>query len=392
MRVFRVTAAVIATAALAAACTETGGEGTSTEGGQEPVTQEVSGTVDVALIIPETGPLAATVGDALKTGTEVVTEMWNEEHPDRKINLTTCNDEGNPERAISCVNRLSSSADLMLGPMFGATYTAAEPMLGIQQIAVTHTPHALPPADKNIFQVAVPTAEAMSAAIEYMKENGFDKFGLLTSTDTTGLSAREAGLEAAEEAGIGVVDQQFDPAAQNLTPQASRLAGGDVDAVFIWSSGSQVVTALRGLHSANLGVPVFLNYSSMSYKLMELSKDVLPKELLFTGSPAFEASVIDDRDRRERLEEFTRRYTELAGVPPDWMGYTYGDVFLVGMNAALHGQDLASMKRYLEEGPPIEGFHAVWDYSSSDHIGVGSGGDSPVLIQRWTGEGWASAE
>lgn len=356
--------------------------------------EEVSGDFKVVLVAPETGPLAATVGKALQSGTKAITELWNEEHPDRQVSVTTCNDEGNPERAISCVNRFSGEADVMIGPLFGALYKAAEELLGQQQIALTFTPHALPDPETNIFQAATPAELAMDHTLDYMKAQGWKKFGLLTSSDTTGNTAREAGLAAAKNAGIEVVDQQFDPTVPDLTAQASTLADADVDAVFVWSSGAQVVTALRGIAATGLEVPVFLNYSSMSYQLLDLAKDVLPEELLFTGSRAFEPELIEDADRRSLVEQFTKRYTEAAGTPPDWIGYATADMFQVGMTAALYAEDMEGMRRYLEEGPPINGFHAVWDYSSSDHVGVGAEdpSHSAIVIQRWNGETWESAD
>jgi branched-chain amino acid transport system substrate-binding protein len=393
--------AAAATVLLLAGCTEDDGsdatepstsEGAGSTGAAEEFA-EVTGDVNLVLVAPETGPLAATVGAALQAGTTAITELWNEQHPDRQVTVTVCNDEGNPERAIGCVNRYSGDADAMIGPLFGAQYNAAEELLGQQQIDVTFTPHALPDADAGIFQSATPAELAMEHTMGYFEAQGWTKLGLMTSTDTTGNTAREAGLAAAEEAGIEVVDQLFDPRSQDHTAPASALADADVDAVFVWSSGSQVVTALRGLSAAGVDLPVILNFSSMSYQLLGLAESVLPEELLFTGSLAFEADQIEDPERREMVEAFTDRYEAEAGTPPDWIAYATADIFQVALTAALHGEDVETMTRYLEEGPAINGFHAVWDYSSTDHVGVsGEGAESPIVIQRWTGEAWESVE
>jgi branched-chain amino acid transport system substrate-binding protein len=218
---------------------------------------------------------------------------------------------------------------------------------------------------------------------------------MLTSTDATGTSARDDAMEAAEAAGVEIVDQQFDPTSQDLTAQASSLADADVDAVFIWSSGAQVVTALRAVDAVGLEVPVVLNFSSMSYQLMELASSVLPEELLFTGSAPFEPEVIEDSERRELVQDFQERYAEVTGgLEPDWIAYATADMYWVILTAALHGEDVATMTSYLEQGDPINGFHAVWDYSDEDHVGVSSeaGLESPIIVQRWTGEGWESVE
>lgn len=354
---------------------------------------EITGDINVVMVAPETGPLAATVGSALATGAQTMVELWNEQHPDRQAVLTVCNDEGNPERAIACVNRHVPDADVMIGPLFGSVYNAARDLLGHDQIAVTFTPHALPDPATNVFQASTPAELAMERTVAYFEEQGWDRFGLITSTDATGTSARADALEAAEEAGLEVVDQQFDPTSQDLTAQATAVADADVDAVFIWSSGAQVVTALRGLNRAGADIPVVLNFSSMSYDLMELAADVLPNDLLFTGSVAFDTAEVDDPERRALIEEFTERYESSAGVAPDWIGYAAGDMYLVALTAALHGDDVDSMSAYLEQSEPILGFHAVWDYSSDDHVGATSeAADSPIRIQRWNGEGWESAE
>jgi branched-chain amino acid transport system substrate-binding protein len=377
-----------------AGCTEESAAGGGSGSAGDGTFEEVSGDINLVMVAPETGPLAATVGAALKAGTEAITGMWNDEHPDRQVQVTVCNDEGNPERAIACVNRYSADADVMIGPLFGAQYNAAEGLMGQQQIAITFTPHALPDASTNIFQTATPAHLATEHVVQYFQDQGWERFGMMTSTDTTGTAAREAAIDAAEEAGVEIVDQQFDPTSQDLTAQASSIADADVDAVFIWSSGAQVVTALRGLDAAGVDVPVVLNFSSMSYQLMGLASSVLPEELLFTGSAPFESDALEDTERRDMIQQFDERYAEASGgQKPDWIAYGTADMYTVALTAALHGEDVATMSAYLEQGDPIKGFHAVWDYSEDDHVGVSAeDGESPIIVQRWTGDGWESAE
>jgi branched-chain amino acid transport system substrate-binding protein len=369
----------------ATACTEASGSGSGDSGGGSAA---ATGDVEMVEIYPETGPLAAVAGETISAATEAMVDIWNDEHPDRQVNIQTCNDEGNPERGISCAQRYASSADIVLGPHFGAVYAAAAPMLGQDALAVTATPHAHPAGDTGIFQ-AIPTPDAaFESAIDYMLDEGWDSFALLTSSDTTGKSALESARAVAEEKGITLVNEEFDPASQDLTGQISSLVAQDPDGLFVWSSGAQVVTALRGIDNVGADLPVLLNYSSMSRALMELAKDVLPEELLFTGSAAFDPDSIDDADRAERIKVFADKYAEIAGNQPDWTAFAVADAFTVAMSAAEQAGDRDGMVEWLESGEQIVAYNGIYSYSDDDHVGLDG---NPIEILRWDGDGWAVA-
>lgn len=389
MRMSRVNRALVLCAVLSlstAACTEAADTAAS-DGGGAPA--EAGGPISAVQIYPETGPLAAVAGETISTATEAVVDLWNENHPDRQVNMETCNSEGNPERGIACVQRYGTDADVILGPHFGSVFAAVEPLLGETALAITATPHARPNGDKAIFQ-AIPTPEAaFEAAVAYMQEQGWDSFGLLTSSDTTGKSALQDAQAVADEMGIALISEEFDPASQDLSAQASSLVASNPDGLFVWSSGAQVVTALRGIDSVGTDLPVLLNYSSMSRALIDLAGDALPEELLFTGSSAFDPASIEDADRRERIEQFTARYAEIGGVDPDWVAFAMADAFYVGMSAAEQAGDVEGMVAWLESGEEIAGYNAVFSYSAEDHLGLSAG--NPIEILRWTGDGWELA-
>lgn len=398
------TALAVVMMMLLAACAESepvGDTGTDTAapvpdgaGGEETEATdsgEVSGPVRTVLIYPETGPLAAVAGETIGNGTQVAVDMWNEQHAERQVEYQTCNDEGDPERGISCVERHVEEVDIILGPHFGAVYKAAEPLMGDSQLTVVSTPHAFPDGSNAIFQ-AIPTADmAMQSAVQYMKDQGWDKFAMLTSSDTTGTTARDSGIEVAEEAGIEISNHEFDPESEDLTGQVNAIANEDVDTLFIWSSGAQVVTALRAVQSVGLDMPIFLNYSSMSRPLMELAGGAIPEELLFTGSEAFAPDLIDDEERRQRVETFVENYREVSGgSDPDWNAFTVADSALVAFTAALNADTPEGMQEFLESGEEIAGNHAEFSYSPDNHLGLEEA-DNPVTILRWTGDGWEPA-
>lgn len=374
-------------AVVLAACAEQSAEETGGEG--DPSATEVTGPVQTLLIYPETGPLAPIAATPVRVGTDAAVQLWNEEHPDRPIELTRCNSEGNPERAIACVQRYGSDSDIIVGPHFSTEFLAAEEIIDENSLVTTSTPHALPDPASNIFQTQPTAEDAIEAAIPYMKERGWNTFGLITSTDSTGNSAHKAGLSVAEELDMTVAAESFDPESEDLSGQVSSVAAKDPDVVFIWSSGAQVVTALRAMQTVGLDVPVFLNFASMSRGLMELAADVLPRELLFTGTSAFTPDLVKNEEWRRRIEEFSRKYEEQAGTPPDYIAFTVADSVWVAANAALYGEAPEDMTAWLEQEEAVTAINAEYDYSADDHIGLE--GKQPIVILQWTGGGWEPA-
>jgi branched-chain amino acid transport system substrate-binding protein len=357
----------------------------SSSGGDTP-----TGDVKVVTILPTTGPLASVTAKATVGASRAATEVWNAAHPDRKVEMDLCNDEGNPEKSVSCVQRNLSSADVLNGPSFHNQYLAAAPLFERTKFDTTGDPLAVPSGDTTVFQATPTIQNATDAAMDYFKRAGLTKVAFLTGTDAIGTAAGSAAKRSAAASGVQLITASYDPDAATVAPQINQVLPQDPQAVFIWAVGPQGVLALRAMKDAGASVPAMLNFSSLTNATITLAAQAMPSQLLFTGSDAFVADAISDPTRRRFVEEFTSAYERQVGYQMlDWPGAAFADAAFVAFNAALHASDTNGMVDWLERGNPVAGLNATYRYSASDHVGLADG--NPIRVVRYTGSGFVDA-
>lgn len=359
--------------------------GTSSSGGG---TQ--TGDVKVVTILPTTGPLASVTARATVGASRAAEEVWNREHPDRQVKLDLCNDEGNPEKSVSCVQRNMSSADVLNGPSFHNQYLAAAPLFERTKFDTTGDPLSNPGGDTTVFQATPTIQNATDKAMEYFRAQGMRKVAFLTGTDAIGEAASDAVKRSAQAAGVELVTASYDPDAATVAPQVNQVLQQDPDAVFVWAVGPQGALALRAMKDAGSDLPAMLNFSSITNATLQLSADAMPRTLLFTGTDAFVPDVITDPERKRFVDEFLAAYRQQVGYDVlDFPGAAFADAAFVGFNAALHADDTDGMVKYLEQGAPVKGLNAVYTYSDDDHVGLS--GANPIRIIRYDGRAFVDA-
>ena len=110
----------------------------------------------VVEVAPLSGP-ASTVGTRLNRSAK----MWADEVNNRggikgrKIRLVTCNDEGRPEKAVSCSrDAVRDSATLVFAHSLTASIKAMLPVLANGPAMIIASPNIVPPADSLAFQTS----------------------------------------------------------------------------------------------------------------------------------------------------------------------------------------------------------------------------------------------
>ena len=123
-------------------------------------------------VAPLTGP-AATVGTRLNKAAK----MWADEVnaaggiKGRKVEITTCNDENRPEKAVACTrDMIDKGAVIILGNTLTASLRAMQPLFRDGPILLIPSPNVVPPADSYAFQVS-PSDEGITQAVaNYLNE------------------------------------------------------------------------------------------------------------------------------------------------------------------------------------------------------------------------------
>lgn len=331
-------------------------------------------------IVEQTGSAAA-IGAGYLRGTTAAIDYWNANPNNRQIELQVCDNQSTGEGALSCYRQLQDSSDVILGPHLFLGLASVKSVAATRAPALLAAmPFAEPPANSFLFQTVPVIRDAVEAAFIYYKEKGLLKVATLTSNDQPGNLAAQAAKELAPKYGIQLVATEvFDPAAQNLAPQAERIAATRPNTVLTWTAGPQIVIALRALKDAKLEVPVMLNYASMSVPLLKQAGPNAPSRLLFFATGAFDLESISDSAWKQRLQDFNARYVAKHSQNPDLPAYAAADAAFVAAQAAQTAESKAAIKDNLESGRVYAGFlFQNYSYSKDNHVIT-----SPFSILLW---------
>jgi branched-chain amino acid transport system substrate-binding protein len=370
---------VVGVAAIAIAGCGGSDDGSATQGG----TASKDAPTKIGFILPKTGPLAA-IGGAFDKGVQAAIEYWNADSSHRKIEVESCDSQSTGPGALGCYQRLKGSVDAFAGPSFFLELASVKEQGSAGDVPMmSAVPVAEPAAGSALFQNLPTVATATTTGVQYLKDHGATRLAVLTSNDPPGKASREA----AKAAGVQVVaDEVFDPTAQSIAPQAENIARAKPDALMAWTAGPQVITALRGLSSAGVKVPIMLNYSSMSIPLLQQAGAAAGDNLNFLGTAAFVPDSITDAAYQKRVQDYSAVYAKkFEGASPDFNGLIIADTLLILAEAADKGGP-DKIKDTLESGTEFPGLvFDTYSFTKDRHVGQESGDGFTIL--KWSKAG-----
>lgn len=379
MRGVRLASACAAVILTAAAC---GGDGegsvNSANGGEAPEEYVVG------LITEQTGPAAA-VGAVFERAQRLYFEQ-NPEIDGVPVRIVVCDDGSAPDKAANCARQLiqEEGAHVILGPNISGPHRGAYPMFAQgSAIALSGSPYAQTAPDTPIFSASNRSAAIPQESFEFAAEQGWDKIGIIATTDVTGEAGVTESQGPAEELGLELMVERMDPTDTSATAQLSALRDWEPDAIAIWMSGASVGVTFKALQQLNMtDVPVFLIWSSLTEGFMSAVAADLPENTYVAAGAYALPENREDPERAAEIEEFSAAYEEEYGVEPDFVSLAAVD------SAKLAAETLAASKGDLEAGIEyIEGLQDhdlfVWNvsYSADDHSG-GTGGDGSYQVYR----------
>ena len=350
---------------------------------------------DPAWLIVEVAPLsgpASTVGTRLNRSAK----MWADEINNRggikgrKIRLVTCNDEGRPEKAVSCArDAVRDGATLVFGHSLTASLRAMQPVLANGPVMIIASPNIVPSADSLAFQTSPSDEHITEAIAHFLKQNGINKLGMIAATDASGevgvVSARKVFAEQKIELQVARVDLR----ATDATTQIAAVAGADIKVVYSSYSGAGAATVVKSFVNLDLKQPLIVSYANLSQAFIDVVKGFMPPRLLGTSVRALVPASLSDPVLRDRAVKFMDAYRKAYNEPADMiniLGKFDADVAQAILENVANPSDGRAVKTFLE-GTVIESLHRI-KFSPQSHVGLGA---DDVIIAEFKGDEWISA-
>ena len=343
--------------------------------------------LDVILSLSGFGSLA---GQAEQKGFEAVAGVINRQGgiAGRPVRFVFHDDQTTPQVAVQLATDIIARRPAMfLGPNLAATCNAIAPLLKAGPVMYCLSPAIQTVPGSFVFSASIPTDDLLETVIRYSHSRGWDRLGLLVTTDASGQDAERAfqrALALPEFSTMRIVAQdRFNPADVTVAAQLEKLRQAEPQALLAWTTGAAVATIFRGLQQAGYDLPVATSTGNALVSLMRQFGPIAPKTLYFAlGQGA--ARGVDGATAGElaRKAAFVEAY-QGAGLAPDNAAETVWDAALLtaaALDEAGPDPTAAQVRAALAHMSGFQGVSGVYDFPAFPQRGLKP---RSAVVVRW---------
>lgn len=303
-----------------------------------------------------TGP-AATVGVRLHQSAQMWTDDINKQGGinGRKIQLITCNDEAEPEKAAACARDLiAKGSTILLLHTFTGSILAVEPLVANGPITICASPNVTPSPNSYVFQASPSDLYLSQALVDFLKTNHINRIGVIAATDASGEVTVENAKKVFPASGIDLKLARIDLKATDASIQLAMVASKDVKIVYSAYSGAGAATVVKSYSNLGLQQPLVVSYANVSPAFVSVVKDMLPPRLLGVTISSVVPELIKDPQARQRSFAFAKAFQARYGNAPDnnnFIAKMDMDITEAVLRKVKNPKDVKAVKAFLESTP-----------------------------------------
>jgi branched-chain amino acid transport system substrate-binding protein len=311
----------------------------------------------------------------------------------RPIHIVFEDDQTNPSVTVQLTNQLiAKQVPGFLGPTFGATCTAAMPLLTAGPVMYCFSNTIHPAGGSYVFAANPSTKDYTATLLRYVKAKGIKKLALITSTDSSGQDGERVALDdlkLPEFKDIQLVaNEHFAVSDLTVTAQMSRIKAAGAEVIDAWTTGTPFGTVLRGISEAGWDGIVMTNGGNSSKTEMDQYAQIIPRQLIFSGPPLMASIAPAPRIRAARATFFDVMHQ--AGIAsPDQIQAAAWDPVLILVDAFRHVGTNATptqLRDYLLKVHDYAGINGIYDFGRGDQIGLDPKAAVVVRYDKPSGE------
>lgn len=329
-RGWRRTALAVGAAALALTMTAcAGGQsgGTSTGGstsGSEGGSGGDAAPYKVGVLVGLTGSYAA-LGEPESKAIELYFKQLNaaggiDGHPVELVVLDSGSNEGT---AVNQFRKLAIEENVVaiLGPSSSGESIALQTFskdLQTPTIALASSSSIVDPPENAtyIFKQYSGTNESLKAQLEFAKDEGWTKIGLLHTNDGYGQDPAKRIDDVAAEYGIEITGKEaFDATATDVTAQLGKLGEGKPDAVFVWAVNPANAIVAKSAEQIGFKPALFNSPGAGSAAYIENAGSSAEGTYLQGSVVLAPESLKEDNPQYEAVNALVTGYQEAYGEP-----------------------------------------------------------------------------
>lgn len=343
------------------------------------------------IVIGAFGPLsggAAMVGDTMMKGIELAMKEFNDAGGinGRPLELIKEDDEQNPAKAVSAVNKLVHSDNV---PVVIGTVNSSATLAAMEVTQEAKVPHITPISSNTsithlgnpyIYRLQISDENQAGEITRYaINELGFTRIGVMYQNDDFGSGGKDVVVRVLQEAGIEpIAVESFVPDAKDMTSQLLKIQEGDPEAIIMWTMYQQGALIARQVQQLGMDIQLMGGGGLTNEKIIELAGDAVYG--LLNTQPFF-----PDPDKASpKAAEFISNYQAAYGMLPDSnAAMAYDSMLTLGEALKNCGDNVTSeeINNQLKKVQGLEG--------ATGTINIDENGDTPrsVLIVKINDQG-----
>jgi branched-chain amino acid transport system substrate-binding protein len=348
-----------------------------------------SGTpYEINVILSLTGG-AAFLGKAQQQALGLIQQIANRNGgvKGRPILFSIADDQSSPQLAVQLANAIiAKHVPIFIGSDLTAPCSAIGPLVeAAGPVEYCTSPGINPAPGGYIFSASASTRADAIAIVRYFHQRGWNRIGLITSTDASGQAFEQSfdrALALPENAAVtAVVREHFATADLSIAGQAAHIKAVNPQAVIGWTTGTPFGTVLRGLHDVGYDGVIAGGNGNMIFAQLEQYASFLPKLLIFPGRRAVAEGTPPGPIHDAQTVYFNA--FKSIGVRPDFANNIGWDPAMIVVDTLQHlGPDATAQqcRDYIQNLHSWVGINGVYDFRDGSQRGIGIDG---VVIDRW---------
>ncbi len=394
--VAKVLAVCVVLAIGATGCSGSGGT-TDSDGGTDAAATKDPYVLGAVLSV--TGAQAG-LGEPEKKAIELEVARINSEggvngHP---VEVIIEDDGSDVDKATAATTKLIEQDEVLA--VIGSTGTGQSMAMraeidsaGVPQVSLGSGTAITQEFDPLVFQTTWTANLVVPLMLQYLKDEGYSKVGLITEDTGFGKDGRQAVNDMAGEYGLSVVsDQVFKPSDTDMTGQLTVIKGAGADVVLLYSSVSASGIVPKNMKQLNMTIPLVCSHGNAKQEFIDTAADAAEGVITFAGKVLAPETYGVGTEQYTIATSFVERYRTEYGVAPDhYAGHAYDGLHIVvgAMSRLDEGFTSADLRDEIEKTSGLPGIGGVFNFSPTDHNGMTK---NDIVRYRAEGGAWVLDE
>jgi branched-chain amino acid transport system substrate-binding protein len=351
--------------------------------------------IKIGAIFSVTGP-AAFLGEPERNTAKMLEEEINKGGGllGRKIEVVVYDDESDPTKAVTAVDRLIKKDKVVaiIGPSTTGSTMAIIPKVEEAKVPLVSCAAALDivsPVRKQVFKTPQSDLLAVKQIYRHAKKNGISKVAILSASDAFGSAGRKELKELAGKSDITIVaDEVFGPKDTDMNAQLTKIKGTPAQAIICWGTNPGPAVIARNRKQLGIALPLYMSHGVASNKFIELAgKENAEGIVLPAGRLIVDEQVAANHPQKKLLSAYVKGYEARFKVPvSSFGGYSQDALSLVAQ--AIRSAKSAEPGAIRDALEKTKGFWATtgeFNFTPADHNGLTE--DAFVMVKITKG-GW----